>query len=59
MNIEIEISKDDLNNLMDFMDHRAGRTFNIVDKQGSTVYNILQKIVEASTINIMQGDNNE
>ena len=59
MNIEIEISKDDLNNLMDFMDHRAGRTINIVDRQGSTVYNILQKIVEASTINIMQGDNNE
>tara|TARA_Y100000593_G_scaffold88973_1_gene172240 strand:- start:32 stop:211 length:180 start_codon:yes stop_codon:yes gene_type:complete len=59
MNIEIDISEDDLNNLMDFMDHRAGRTFNIVDRQGSAVYNILQKIVEASTINIMQGDNNE
>ena len=59
MKVNIDIEESEIDNLMDFMDHTAGRTFNIVDRQGSTVYNILQKIVEASTINIMQGDNNE
>jgi len=56
MNITIDIEEDDINNLMDFMDHTVGRTLNISDRQGSAVYSILSKIVEASAIQMMQGD---
>ena len=56
MNIYIDIDEDEINNLMDFMDHTVGRTLNISDRQGSAVYSILSKIVEASAIQIMQGD---
>ena len=56
MIIEIEIDNEDIDSLMDFMDFRAGRTLNISERQGSAVYSILQKIVEASAIQMMQGD---
>ena len=56
MNITIDIEEDDIDNLMDFMDHKAGRTLNVSERQGSTVYAILSKIVEASAIQTMQGD---
>ena len=56
MIIEIDIENEDIDSLMDFMDHTAGRTLNISDRQGSAVYSILSKIVEASAIQMMQGD---
>ena len=56
MIIEIDIENEDIDSLMDFMDHTAGRTLNISERQGSAVYTILQKIVEASAIQMMQGD---
>ena len=56
MKVEIEIEGNELDSLMDFMDHTAGRTLNISERQGSAVYSILQKIVEASAIQMMQGD---
>ena len=56
MNITIDIKEDEIDNLMDFMDHTVGRTLNISDRQGSAVYSILSKIVEASAIQMMQGD---
>ena len=56
MKVEIEIENEDIDSLMDFMDHTAGRTLNISDRQGSAVYSILSKIVEASAIQMMQGD---
>ena len=56
MIIEIDIENEDIDSLMDFMDHTAGRTLNISDRRGSAVYSILSKIVEASAIQMMQGD---
>ena len=56
MIIEIDIENEDIDSLMDFMDHTAGRTLNISERQGSAVYSILSKIVEASAIQMMQGD---
>ena len=56
MKVEIEIESNEIDSLMDFMDHTAGRTLNISERQGSAVYTILQKIVEASAIQMMQGD---
>ena len=56
MNITIDIEEEEIDNLMDFMDHKVGRTLNISDRQGSAVYSILSKIVEASAIQTMQGD---
>ena len=56
MIIEIDIENEDIDSLMDFMAHTAGRTLNISERQGSAVYTILQKIVEASAIQMMQGD---
>jgi len=56
MIIEIDIENEDIDSLMDFMDFNAGRTLNISDRQGSAVYSILSKIVEASAIQMMQGD---
>ena len=56
MKVEIEIENEDIDSLMDFMDHTVGRTLNISDRQGSAVYSILSKIVEASAIQMMQGD---
>ena len=56
MNITIDIEEEEIDNLMDYMDHTVGRTLNISDRQGSAVYSILSKIVEASSIQMMQGD---
>ena len=56
MNITIDIEEEEIDNLMDYMDHTVGRTLNISDRQGSAVYSILSKIVEASAIQMMQGD---
>tara|TARA_R100000655_G_scaffold108838_2_gene161714 strand:+ start:225 stop:401 length:177 start_codon:yes stop_codon:yes gene_type:complete len=56
MNITIDIEEEEIDNLMDYMNHRVGRTLNISDRQGSAVYAVLSKIVEASSIQIMQGD---
>jgi len=56
MNITIDIEEEEIDNLMDYMNHRIGRTLNISDRQGSAVYAILSKIVEASAIQMMQGD---
>ena len=56
MKLKIEISDDEVNNLMDFMDMMAGRTLDIKGRQGSAVYSILSKVVEASAIQKMQGD---
>jgi hypothetical protein len=57
MKVNIDIEESEIDNLMDFMDHTVGRTLNISDRQGSAVYSILSKIVEASAIQMMQGDN--
>ena len=43
---------------MDFMDMMAGRTLDITSRQGSVVYDILSRVVEASSIQQMQGDKN-
>jgi len=60
MKLIIDIDDEEIDNLMDFMDHTAGRTLNISDRQGSAVYAILSKIVEASAIQTMQrGKKNE
>ena len=56
MNIDIEITDSEVDNLMDFMDMMAGRTLDIKGRQGSVVYDILSRIVEASSIQQMQGD---
>ena len=56
MKVNIDIEENEIDNLMDFMDHTVGRTLNISDRQGSAVYSILSKIVEASAIQMMQGD---
>ena len=56
MIVNIDIEDSEIDSLMDFMDHTAGRTLNISDRQGSAVYSILSKIVEASAIQMMQGD---
>jgi len=56
MNIDIEITDSEVENLMDFMDMMAGRTLDIKGRQGSAVYSILSKVVEASAIQMMQGD---
>ena len=56
MILNIEIEDSEIDSLMDFMDHTAGRALNISDRQGSAVYSILSKIVEASAIQMMQGD---
>ena len=56
MILNVEIEDSEIDSLMDFMDHTAGRTLNISDRQGSAVYSILSKIVEASAIQMMQGD---
>tara|TARA_R100000808_G_C2055585_1_gene89248 strand:+ start:77 stop:253 length:177 start_codon:yes stop_codon:yes gene_type:complete len=56
MIINIDIEEEEIDNLMDYMDHTVGRTLNISDRQGSAVYSILSKIVEASAIQMMQGD---
>ncbi len=56
MNIDIEITESEVENLMDFMDMMAGRTLDIKGRQGSAVYSILSKVVEASAIQMMQGD---
>ena len=56
MNIDIEITDSEVDNLMDFMDMMAGRTLDIKGRQGSAVYSILSKVVEASAIKMMQGD---
>jgi len=58
MNIDIEITDSEVDNLMDFMDMMAGRTLDIKGRQGSAVYSILSKVVEASAIQKMQGDKN-
>jgi len=58
MNIDIEITDSEVENLMDFMDMMAGRTLDIKGRQGSAVYSILSKVVEASAIQKMQGDKN-
>ena len=54
MIINIEITDSEVNNLMDFMDMMAGRTLDITSRQGSVVYDILSRIVEASSIQQMQ-----
>ena len=54
MNIDIKISEDEINHLMDFMDMMAGRTLDITSRQGSVVYDILSRVVEASSIQQMQ-----
>ena len=56
MNLHIDIDEEEINNLIDFMDYMVGRTLNISDRQGSAVYSILSKVVEASAIQMMQGD---
>jgi len=56
MNIDIEITESEVENLMDFMDMMAGRTLDIKSRQGSAVYGVLSKVVEASAIQMMQGD---
>ncbi len=56
MIIDIEITDSEVDNLMDFMDMMAGRTLDIKGRQGSAVYSILSKVVEASAIQKMQGD---
>ena len=56
MNITIDIEEEEIDNLMDYMDHTVGRTLNISDRQGSAVYSIQSKIVEASAIQMVQGD---
>ena len=56
MILNVEIEDSEIDSLMDFMEHTAGRTLNISDRQGSAVYSILSKIVEASAIQMMQGD---
>ena len=56
MIVNIDIEDSEIDSLMDFMDFNAGRTLNISDRQGSAVYSILSKIVEASAIQMMQGD---
>tara|TARA_R100001509_G_scaffold163889_2_gene139651 strand:+ start:96 stop:272 length:177 start_codon:yes stop_codon:yes gene_type:complete len=56
MKVNIDIEESEIDNLMDFMDHMVGRTLNISDRQGSAVYSILSKVVEASAIQMMQGD---
>jgi len=56
MKLKIEISDDEVNNLMDFMDMMAGRTLDITSRQGSVVYDILSRVIEASSIQQMQGD---
>ena len=58
MNIDIKISDDEINHLMDFMDMMAGRTLDITTRQGSVVYDILSRVIEASSIKQMQGDKN-
>ena len=58
MIIDIEITDSEVDNLMDFMDMMAGRTLDIKGRQGSAVYSILSKAVEASAIQKMQGDKN-
>jgi hypothetical protein len=45
MNITIDIEEEEIDNLMDYMDHTVGRTLNISDRQGSAVYSILSKIM--------------
>ena len=54
MKLKIEISDDEVNNLMDFMDMMAGRTLDITTRQGSVVYDILSRVIEASSIQQMQ-----
>ena len=56
MIVNIDIEDSEIDSLMDFMDFNVGRTLNISDRQGSAVYSILSKIVEASAIQLMQGD---
>jgi hypothetical protein len=54
MIINIDINDDEIDNLMDFMDMMAGRTLDITTRQGSVVYEILSRVVEASSIQQMQ-----
>lgn len=54
MKIEIDITDDEVENLMDFMDMTVGRTLDITSRQGSTVYEVLSRVVEETTVQIMQ-----
>lgn len=59
MIINIDINDDEIDNLMDFMDMMAGRTLDITSRQGSVVYDILSRVVEASSIQQMQSRGKE
>jgi len=59
MIINIDINDDEIDNLMDFMDMMAGRTLDITTRQGSVVYEILSRVVEASSIQQMQSRGKE
>jgi hypothetical protein len=59
MIINIDINDDEIDNLMDFMDMMAGRTLDITSRQGSVVYEILSRVVEASSIQQMQSRGKE
>ena len=59
MIINIDINDDEIDNLMDFMDMLAGRTLDITSRQGSVVYDILSRVVEASSIQQMQSRGKE
>ena len=56
MIVNIDIEDSEIDSLMDFMDFNVVRTLNISDRQGSAVYSVLSKLVEASSIQMMQGD---